>query len=98
MAHDGTGACAQPHSPPDSTQRSRAPPAPRRDQYFVEYTVEKIPGPKRHLYSTVALAWNGRYNRLYTLTGQCLEEALPQYEGALRSVLQSFQPPAPASA
>jgi len=31
-----------------------------KGMYFVEYTVEKVPGPKRHLYSLVALAFNGR--------------------------------------
>jgi hypothetical protein len=65
--------------------------------YQLEYSVEKIPGPKRHLYSVVALAWNGRYNRLYTLTAQCLEEQVPQYESVLLQVLGSFQPPAPAT-
>lgn len=65
--------------------------------YQLEYSVEKIPGPKRHLYSMVALAWNGRYNRLYTLTAQCLEEQVPQYEKQLLEVLASFQPPAPAT-
>lgn len=65
--------------------------------YQLEYSVEKIPGPKRHLYSLVALAFNGRYNRLYTLTAQCLEDQVPQYEPVLLKVLSSFQPPAPGT-
>lgn len=68
-----------------------------RDMYQLEYSVEKVPGPKRHLYSLVALAFNGRYNRLYTLTAQCLEEQVPQYEQVLLQVLSSFQPPAAVS-
>lgn len=65
-----------------------------KGMYYVEYTVEKQPGPKRHLYSLVALAYNGRYNRLYTLTGQCLEEQAGQVEPVLKQVLASFLPPA----
>lgn len=66
----------------------------KRGMYYVEYTVEKRPGPKRHLYSVVALAYNGRYNRLYTLTGQCLEEQVDQVEPVLKQVMSSFLPPA----
>ena len=95
------------------------------DTYEVEYTVQKLPGPKRHLFSSVRLGSNGRwvcfnsnefqadhpiisrqvseyrlhevsrsipgmhstpsdstglhacrYNRLFSVTGQCLEEDL----------------------
>lgn len=67
-----------------------------RGMYYVEYTVEKQPGPKRHLYSTVALRFNGRYNRLYTLTAQCLEDQVQQVEPVLKQILGSFQPPAVA--
>ena len=56
--------------------------------------MEKRPGPKRHLYSLVALRNNGRYNRLYTLTAQCLEEEVGAAEPVLRQVLASFRPPA----
>jgi hypothetical protein len=31
-----------------------------RGQYFVEYVVQKLPEPQRHLLSTVALGSNGR--------------------------------------
>ncbi|KAF8072745.1 PPD3 [Scenedesmus sp. PABB004] len=65
-----------------------------RGMYYVEYTVEKQPGPKRHLYSLVALAYNGRYNRLYTLTGQCLEEQVDAAAPVLQAALKSFVPPA----
>lgn len=62
--------------------------------YQLEYSVERIPGPKRHLYSMVALAYNGRYNRLYTLTAQCLEEQVPQYGAVLQQAINSFVAPA----
>uniref|UniRef100_A0A7S0WYF0 PsbP C-terminal domain-containing protein n=1 Tax=Chlamydomonas leiostraca TaxID=1034604 RepID=A0A7S0WYF0_9CHLO len=61
-----------------------------RGQYFVEYTVQKLPEAQRHLLSTVALGSNGRYNRLYTVTAQCPEELLPQYRPQLEAVLNSF--------
>ncbi len=35
-----------------------------------------------------------RYNRLYTVTGQCKESQLQEYKGTLQSVLQTFAPPA----
>jgi hypothetical protein len=63
--------------------------------YSAEYTVAKPPAPTRHLISLVALAPNGTYNRLFTLTAQCLEADLPSAEAALRGVLASFKPPAP---
>ncbi|KAF6260967.1 hypothetical protein COO60DRAFT_1700062 [Scenedesmus sp. NREL 46B-D3] len=50
-------------------------------------------GPKRHLYTMVALSYNGRYNRLYTLTAQCLESQVAETEPMLKQVLKSFQPP-----
>uniref|UniRef100_A0A383WAY8 PsbP C-terminal domain-containing protein n=1 Tax=Tetradesmus obliquus TaxID=3088 RepID=A0A383WAY8_TETOB len=68
--------------------------AESRGMYYVEYSVEKQPGPKRHLYSMVALAYNGRYNRLYTLTAQCLEDQVETAEPVLKAVLKSFLPPA----
>jgi hypothetical protein len=68
--------------------------AETRGMYYVEYTVEKQPGPKRHLYSMVALSYNGRYNRLYTLTAQCLESQVAETEPVLKEVLKSFLPPA----
>ena len=32
-----------------------------------------------------------RYNRLYTVTAQCLEEDLPRYEPLLRSAIKTFK-------
>ncbi|GAX86069.1 hypothetical protein CEUSTIGMA_g13483.t1 [Chlamydomonas eustigma] len=60
------------------------------NKYFVEYTIEKIPGPKRHLYSSFILGSNGRYNRLYTVTGQCLEEDVPKYGNLISSSVASL--------
>ncbi|KXZ47533.1 hypothetical protein GPECTOR_34g692 [Gonium pectorale] len=62
-------------------------------KYFVEYTVQKLPEPQRHLYSVLALGYNGVYNRLYTLTGQSLEEERPRYEEAILAMARSLSVP-----
>ncbi|EFJ42751.1 hypothetical protein VOLCADRAFT_97118 [Volvox carteri f. nagariensis] len=62
-------------------------------RYFVEYTVQKLPEPQRHLYSLLALGYNGMYNRLYTITAQTLEGDRPQYEAALLSMVKSLSVP-----
>lgn len=61
------------------------------DRYNVEYTVQKLPGPQRHLLSTVMVGSNGRYNRFYTVTAQCLEEDLPKYRPALEAAIRTFK-------
>ncbi|KAK9803148.1 hypothetical protein WJX72_002303 [[Myrmecia] bisecta] len=61
--------------------------------YFVDYTVTKPGESKRHLLSVIAMGWNGRYNRLFTVTAQCPDAELPQLEGIFRSVLMSFKAP-----
>jgi len=65
----------------------------KRGMYFVEYTVQKMPDPKRYFKSVVALSNNGKYNRLYTVTAQCLDEQLQEYGPALDKVIASFEPP-----
>lgn len=64
--------------------------------YLVDYAVKK-PGEdeERLLISAVCLGFNGRYNRLYTLTAQTLASDFKQNEKMLRSVIKSFKPPAP---
>ncbi|KAL3146573.1 hypothetical protein ABBQ32_000813 [Trebouxia sp. C0010 RCD-2024] len=65
----------------------------RNNMYFIEYTVKKPSQEEKHLLSAIALGFNGRYNRLYTVTGQCRESELKDYKSTLQSVLQSFSPP-----
>ncbi len=55
--------------------------------------MEKLPEPKKHLYSLVALGYNGTYNRLYTLTAQCPEDRAEQLKPVFDRVLRSFVPP-----
>lgn len=61
--------------------------------YYVEYTVVRPGGDARHLYSVATLKFNGVYNRLYTVTAQCSEEAVGSNGGMLERVVKSFAPP-----
>ncbi|KAG2449571.1 hypothetical protein HYH02_005104 [Chlamydomonas schloesseri] len=64
------------------------------NKYFLEYTLQKVPDePKRHLYTAVALGYNGTYNRLYSITAQSLEELKPQYEATLVAMVKSLSVP-----
>lgn len=65
----------------------------RNSMYFVEYTVEKEPEAARHLLSLLAMGYNGKYNRLYTVTAQCLESEVSADRPLLESILGSFIPP-----
>ncbi|GLC47508.1 hypothetical protein PLESTB_001805500 [Pleodorina starrii] len=62
-------------------------------RYYVEYTVQKLPEPQRHLYSLLALGYNGMYNRLFTLTAQTLEADRAQYESTLLAMIKSLSVP-----
>jgi hypothetical protein len=66
----------------------------RSDMYYIDYTIEKLPEAKKHLYSLVALGYNGTYNRLYTLTAQCPETESDKYKPLFDKVFKSFKPPA----
>lgn len=81
----------KPKTPPQEAKLIEA--KARNNMYFIEYTVKKPAQEQKHLLSAVALGFNGRYNRLYTVTGQCKESELSQYKGTLQSVLQTFVPP-----
>eukprot|EP00891_Asterochloris_glomerata_P005497 jgi/Astpho2/5497/Aster-07832 len=65
----------------------------RSGSYYIEYTVRKPDQDERHLFSVVSLGFNGRYNRMLTLTAQCKESELNQWEGKLQSILKTFKPP-----
>jgi len=81
----------KPKQPPQEAKLLQA--KSQNNMYFIEYTVTKPAQEQKHLMSAVALGFNGRYNRLYTVTGQCKESQLPQYQKMLQSALQTFSPP-----
>jgi hypothetical protein len=41
--------------------------------YYVEYTLQNPGERRRHIVSAIGMAFNGWYNRLYTVTGQYIE-------------------------
>ncbi|WVZ92220.1 hypothetical protein U9M48_038303 [Paspalum notatum var. saurae] len=58
--------------------------------YYVEYTLQNPGERRRHILSAIGMAFNGWYNRLYTVTGQYIddeesEKFRPQIEKAVRS-------------
>ncbi|RDX65062.1 PsbP domain-containing protein 3, chloroplastic [Mucuna pruriens] len=47
--------------------------------YYMEYSLQNPGESRRHLYSAIGMASNGWYNRLYTVTGQFVEEETDKY-------------------
>ncbi|KAG5571086.1 hypothetical protein H5410_060852 [Solanum commersonii] len=47
--------------------------------YSIEYTLQNLGESLRHLFSVLEIADNGIYNRLYTLTGQFVDEEAKKY-------------------
>ncbi|KAI3762320.1 hypothetical protein L1987_52745 [Smallanthus sonchifolius] len=54
--------------------------------YYIEYTLKNPGESERHLFSVLGIANNGWYNRLYTLTGQYIDEESEKY----RSKVEKF--------
>ena len=50
-------------------------------------------GPLRLLQSVACMSFNGRYNRLYTVTAQCLEANAGAVQDLLARSVASFRPP-----
>lgn len=58
--------------------------------YYLEYTLQNPGERRRHIVSAIGMAFNGWYNRLYTVTGQYIddddsEKYRPQIEKAVGS-------------
>lgn len=58
--------------------------------YFVEYTIRNS-SVQQHLISFIYLGFNGRYNRIYTITAQCPEDALHKYKSTFLAICKSFR-------
>jgi len=67
--------------------------SPAKDFYTVEYTIEKPNVYNRHLFQVVGLAFNGMYNRLYTVTGQVPEDRVDEVRKTIGTILDSFKVP-----
>ncbi|PHT32596.1 PsbP domain-containing protein 3, chloroplastic [Capsicum baccatum] len=59
--------------------------------YYIEYTLQNPGESLRHLYSVLGIADNGVYNRLYTLTGQFVDEESEKYGAKVQKAVSSFR-------
>lgn len=59
--------------------------------YYIEYSLQKPGESCRHIYSAIGMATNGWYNRLYTVTGQFLEEDTVKFSPAIQKAVASFK-------
>ncbi|CBI40766.3 hypothetical protein AAG906_030225 [Vitis piasezkii] len=59
--------------------------------YYIEYWLQNPGESRRHLFSAVGMANNGWYNRLYTVTGQYLEEESEKFSSKIEKVVASFR-------
>ncbi|KAK2988184.1 hypothetical protein RJ640_020666 [Escallonia rubra] len=54
--------------------------------YYIEYSLQNPGESRRNLLSVLGMANNGWYNRLYTVTGQFVEEEAEDYSAKIRKV------------
>lgn len=59
--------------------------------YYIEYTLQNPGESLRHLFSVLGIADNGVYNRLYTLTGQFVDEEAEKYGAKVEKAVSSFR-------
>ncbi|XP_051126512.1 psbP domain-containing protein 3, chloroplastic [Andrographis paniculata] len=59
--------------------------------YYIEYTLKNLDESRRHLLSVLGVANNGFYNRLYTLTGQFVDEEEAKFGPKVQKAVSSFR-------
>jgi len=59
--------------------------------YIIEYTLKKPDDVPKYFYSSVSMAFDGKYNRLYTATGTCAQSEVDQWRPTLKSSIESFR-------
>lgn len=61
--------------------------------YYIEYTLQNPGDKRRHIVSAIGMAFNGWYNRLYTITGQYFDddEESAKYRPAIEKSVKSFK-------
>ncbi|GFP87195.1 psbp domain-containing protein 3 chloroplastic [Phtheirospermum japonicum] len=59
--------------------------------YYIEYTLKSPGESRRHLLSVLGIANNGIYNRLYTLTGQFVDEEEEKFGTKIQKAVSSFR-------
>lgn len=60
--------------------------------YYIEYTLQNPGEKRRHIMSAIGMAFNGWYNRLYTVTGQFIEDySEEKYRPHIKKSVSSFK-------
>ncbi|XP_006383793.2 psbP domain-containing protein 3, chloroplastic isoform X2 [Populus trichocarpa] len=59
--------------------------------YYIEYTLQNPGESRRHLLSALGVTFNGWYNRLYTVTGQFVDEESEKFGTEIRKAVSSFR-------
>uniref|UniRef100_A0ACD5ZSG4 Uncharacterized protein n=1 Tax=Avena sativa TaxID=4498 RepID=A0ACD5ZSG4_AVESA len=61
--------------------------------YYIEYTLQNPGDKRRHIVSAIGMAFNGWYNRLYTITGQYIDddEESVKYKPEIEKSVKSFK-------
>ncbi|KAK6939181.1 PsbP, C-terminal [Dillenia turbinata] len=59
--------------------------------YYIEYTLQNPGESLRHIFSAIGMQSNGWYNRLYTVTGQYVEEESAKYSSKIEKAVGSFR-------
>lgn len=59
--------------------------------YYIEYTLEPVGKPKVHFLTVVGTAHNTWVNRLYTVTGQFLEDTSTEFREPIQKAISSFK-------
>ncbi|KAM3758935.1 hypothetical protein ACB098_01G082700 [Castanea mollissima] len=59
--------------------------------YYIEYSLQNPGESRRHLFTAIGMASNGWYNRLYTVTGQFIDEESDKYSSKIEKAIASFR-------
>ncbi|CAH9093443.1 unnamed protein product [Cuscuta europaea] len=59
--------------------------------YYIDYTLQNPGQSMQHLFTVLGIANNGLYNRLYTVTGQCVDEETEKYCAKVEKAVASFR-------
>uniref|UniRef100_A0A6N2LD14 PsbP C-terminal domain-containing protein n=1 Tax=Salix viminalis TaxID=40686 RepID=A0A6N2LD14_SALVM len=59
--------------------------------YYIEYTLQNPGESRRHLLSALGVAFNGWYNRLYTVQGLFVDEESEKFGTDIRKAVSSFR-------
>nr|AKM76616.1 photosystem II reaction center PsbP family protein [Erodium texanum] len=62
-----------------------------KGMYYIQYTLENPGESRRYLYSALGMASNGWVNRLFTVTGQFMEEEKDKYGSEIEKMVSSFR-------